>query len=40
MTDRCRAFAGKMVRIVHFTVTAENEAGVNLVFIQLFLLII
>jgi len=38
MTDRCSAFPGKMVRIVHFTATAENEAGVDLVLIQPFLL--
>ena len=38
MTDKCSALAGKMVRIVHFTVTAENEARVDLVLIQPFLL--
>ena len=38
MTERCSTFAGKMGRIVHFTVAAENEAGVDLVLIQPFLL--
>ena len=33
-----QCFTGKMVRIVHFTITAENETGVDLVLIQPFLL--